>query len=138
MKWNLKCRREPEISLPLLKEFGSDLVNLYSLTIYCLARKFEVLVSKRIVHGSVPRDTLFHGTDIRNLPLVWPFFRNSKGQSNGKLFSSIGLTSKSFILLTITICKKTLALDWAESYVLNWPQLNPFTIFTIWRGLTAW
>ena len=36
--------REPEISLPLLKEFGSDLVNLYSLTIYCLARKFEVVI----------------------------------------------------------------------------------------------
>ena len=41
--------REPEISLPLLKEFVSDLVNLYSLTIYCLARKFEVLISKKIV-----------------------------------------------------------------------------------------
>ena len=27
----------------LLKKFGSDLVNLYYLTIHCLARKFEVL-----------------------------------------------------------------------------------------------
>ena len=45
--------REPEISLPLLKEFVSDLVNLYSLMIYCLARKFEVLISKRIVYGTL-------------------------------------------------------------------------------------
>ena len=42
-------QREPEISLLLSKKFGSDLVNLFSLTIYCLARKFEVLLSKRIV-----------------------------------------------------------------------------------------
>ena len=34
---------EPEISLLLSKMFGSDLVNLYQLTIFCLARKFEVV-----------------------------------------------------------------------------------------------
>ena len=49
--------REPEISLPLLKEFGSDLVNLYLLTIYCLARKFEVLISKRIVNYRIKAKT---------------------------------------------------------------------------------
>ena len=35
--------REPEISLLLLKKFVSDLVNLYWLTIYRLARKYEVV-----------------------------------------------------------------------------------------------
>ena len=45
--------REPEISLPLLKEFVSDLVNLYSLTIYCLARKFEVVIhTNSVLKGS--------------------------------------------------------------------------------------
>ena len=87
--------------------------------------------------GNIPRDTLFHGTDIRNLPLDRPFFRNSKGQSNVRKNSSIGLMSKSFIELTISICTKKPCTGLTLNFSTELTTIKPFYNLNNLKRMTA-